>query len=203
MLEGRALACVRDGRTLFENLDCRVKRGEVLRLEGANGAGKTSLLRILCGLALPRRGVVRWNGEDIRHRRGEYHEQLLYIGHCPGIKEELTPLENLRFLRSLGGHAGDREVQEAALHIIGLCGYEDVPVRVLSAGQRRRVALARLWLSGASLWILDEPFTAIDREGIRHLEARLADHVKRGGMLVITSHQSSRLEGCHVRRLGL
>jgi heme exporter protein A len=203
LLEGRALTCVRDGRTLFENLDCRLKRGEVLRLEGANGAGKTSLLRILCGLALPRNGAVRWNGEDIHRCRGEYHEQLLYIGHCPGIKEELTPLENLRFFRSLGGHAGERELQEAALHAIGLYGYEEVPVRVLSAGQRRRVALARLWLSTASLWILDEPFTAIDREGIRHLEERLADHVRRGGMLVITSHQSSLLEGCHVRRLGL
>ncbi len=203
MLEGRALTCVRDGRTLFEDLDCRLKRGEVLRVEGANGAGKTSLLRILCGLALPRDGVVRWHGEDIHRCRWEYHRHLLYIGHYPGIKEELTALENLRFFRSLGGYAGDREAQEAALDKIGLYGYEDVPVRALSAGQRRRVALARLWLSTASLWILDEPFTAIDKEGIRHLEERLADHVKKGGMVAITSHQALGLEGCHVRRLGL
>lgn len=203
LLEGRGLTCVRDLRTLFRDLDLALTAGEVLQVEGANGAGKTSLLRILCGLAEPRRGAVYWRGEEIRRCRPLYHRQLLYIGHQPGVKDELTPLENLRFFRALGGHGGERAVQEEALNQVGLYGFEDTPVRTLSAGQRRRVALARLWLSTAPLWILDEPFTAIDQYGVRHLEDRLAQHAEAGGLAVIASHQPLRLPAGQVRQLRL
>lgn len=203
LLEGRGLTCVRDLRTLFRDLDFALAPGEVLQVEGANGAGKTSLLRILCGLAEPRHGAVYWRGEDIRRSRPSYHRQLLYIGHQPGVKDELTPLENLRFFRALGGHGGERAVQEEALNQVGLYGFEDALVRTLSAGQRRRVALARLWLSTAPLWILDEPFTAIDQYGVRHLESRLEQHAEAGGLAVIASHQPLRLTAGRVRPLRL
>ena len=202
-LAARGLTCVRAGRTLFENLDLDLAPGELLQVEGENGAGKTSLLRILCGLTQARDGVVTWDDGDIRDYRPEYHAQLLYIGHYPGIKEELTPLENLRFFRALGGHGADDSVLEAALDTGGLFGYEDVPVRTLSAGQRRRAALARLWLSTATLWILDEPFTAIDRAGVERLEARLAEHTHDGGMAVLTSHQALHLQASAIRHLSL
>lgn len=203
MLEGRRLTCVRDGRSLFKDLDLCLKPGAILQVEGINGAGKTSLLRILCGLTQPQEGIVLWKDEDIRRCRPLYYQALLYIGHNPGIKPELTPVENLRFFHSLGGHAGTDAALEQALEQAGLYGYEDVPVRTLSAGQRRRVALARLWLTSASLWILDEPFTAIDQAGIRRLEARVMGHVQQGGAVMITSHQALRLDGCSLRRLSL
>jgi heme exporter protein A len=203
MLEGLGLSCVRDGRTLFKNLDLLLEPGTALQIEGVNGAGKTSLMRILCGLAQPRLGEVHWSGENIHRCRTEFHRHLLYIGHNPGIKHELTALENLHFFRSLGGHANDAVSLEEALDHVGLYGYEDVLVRSLSAGQRRRVALARLWLSTTSLWILDEPFTAIDRQGIRNLEARIADHLGAGGMAVLTTHQALDLGDSQLRRLQL
>jgi heme exporter protein A len=202
-LEGRELSCVRDGRALFKSLNLHLDGGEILRVEGANGAGKTSLLRILCGLAQPRDGAVYWKGADISDCRFDYHRELLYIGHNPGIKEELTSLENLRFFHALGGHGGEAAALQEALAQVGLYGYEEATVRTLSAGQRRRVALARLWLSEAPLWVLDEPFTAIDRDGIRNLQARLVHHAHRGGMAVLTSHQPLSLEGCAVRSVDL
>ena len=203
MLEGRHLTSVRDGRTLFEDLNLQLEAGRVLQVEGANGAGKTTLLRILCGLTRPREGVVYWKGNDIQWHRASYHEDLLYIGHNPGIKPELTALENLRFFQALGGHDGTAAALTEALDRVGLYGYEDTLVRALSAGQRRRVALARLWLSTAPLWVLDEPFTAIDRQGVRQLETRLAQHVQDGGLAIITSHQAVSLDRCPVQRLEL
>lgn len=203
MLEGRNLTCIRDGRALFKDLNVHLQSSEILQIEGANGAGKTSLLRILCGLAQPQQGTVYWQGDDIRRCRPLYYQTLLYLGHNPGIKQELTAFENLRFFRSLSGHKGSTTDLEEALDQIGLYGYEDILVRALSAGQKRRVALARLWLSTASVWVLDEPFTAIDRVGIRNLEFRLAQHVRKGGMVLFTSHQASHLNECRVRRLSL
>jgi heme exporter protein A len=202
-LEGLKLSCTRGGRTLFKALSLHLEEGEILQVEGVNGAGKTSLLRILCGLAQPRAGVVYWQGEDIRRCRSLYHRNLLYIGHNPGIKEELTATENLAFFHALGGHRGDTVTLQEALDQVGLYGYEDVAVGSLSAGQRRRVALARLWLSELPLWVLDEPFTAIDQTGIRNLENRLISHSRRGGMAVLTSHQKVRLDGCPVHHLRL
>lgn len=203
VLEARQLTCVRSGRTLFRELEFGLAAGEIVQVEGDNGAGKTSLLRILCGLTLPRDGGVYWLGTAIHGCRAEYHRNLLYSGHYPGIKEELTPLENLRFFHALGGHRGGSEQLEEALDTVGLYGFEDVPVRTLSAGQRRRVALARLWLADARLWILDEPFTAIDRQGIARLETRLAEHAAGGGMVILTSHQPLHLPAASVRSLHL
>lgn len=202
-LEARQLTCVRSGRLLFRELDLAVARGEIWQVEGENGAGKTSLLRILCGLTLPREGGVYWAGTEIRACRAEYHRNLLYSGHYPGIKEELTPLENLRFFYALGGHRGGDALLEEVLDTVGLFGFEDVPVRTLSAGQRRRVGLARLWLADAPLWILDEPFTAIDRQGVARLESRLAEHAAGGGMVILTSHQPLHLPAASVRSLNL
>jgi heme exporter protein A len=203
MLEGQGLSCVRAGRTLFKGLNLHLASGELIQVAGVNGAGKTSLLRILCGLLEPREGTVYWRGSDIRGCRHRYHRELLYIGHNPGIKEELTPLENLAFFHALSGHVKEEAALEEALERVGLYGYEEVAVKTLSAGQRRRVTLARLWLSQAPLWVLDEPFTAIDREGIRNLEERLIIHTRRGGIAVLTSHQALHLDGCQVRRLRL
>jgi heme exporter protein A len=200
LLEASRLSCIRDQRMLFDALDVQLADAEILQIEGVNGAGKTSLLRILCGLLPPRQGTVSWRGEPIEHCRPLFHGELLYIGHHPGIKEELSAQENLLFYRSLGGFVMDGDIA-AALDQVGLYGYEDVPVRSLSAGQRRRVALARLWLSTATLWILDEPLTAIDSDGIRNLEARLRQHRDNGGSVVLTSHQTLGLAA--VRRLRL
>ena len=202
MLAGRHLTSVRAGRTLCADLTLQLEAGRGLQGEGANGAGKTTLLRILCGLTQPREGLVYWKGNDIQRHRAVYHENLLYIGHNPGIKPELTALENLRFFQAMGGHDGTAALTEA-LDRVGLYGYEDTPVRTLSAGQRRRVALARLWLSTAPLWVLDEPFTAIDRQGVRQLETRLLRHVQSGGLAIITSHQAICLDGCPVQQLEL
>jgi len=202
-LQAKGLTCVRERRLLFSHLELELESGEVLLVEGFNGAGKTSLLRILCGLSEPREGTVLWKGEDIRRCRWRFHQDLLYIGHNAGIKLELTPMENLRFLRSMGGHRADDEVLEETLERVGLEGFEDIPVRMLSAGQRRRVALARLWLSAAPLWILDEPLTAIDRRGVSNLATRILEHANDGGMVVLTTHQPLDLAPLEVRRLAL
>jgi len=202
-LTATALHCVRDGRTLFADLDLCLEAGAALQVEGANGAGKTSLLRILCGLTQPAAGAVYWHGDDIRQCRPDFHRGLLYIGHAPALKDELTPLENLRFLQALHGDERARTTPAAALETVGLYGYEDVPVRSLSAGQRRRAALARLWLSSAPLWVLDEPLTALDHAGARHLETRVSAHVQGGGLAVITSHQTLQLADCRLQRLAL
>jgi heme exporter protein A len=198
LLEVSQLTCIRDQRVLFEGLNIQQNTGEILLIEGINGAGKTSLLRILCGLLPPQEGSIYWRGEEIERCRFVYHRELLYIGHSPGIKEELTAQENLYFYQSLGTCQGDID---EALDQIGLYGYEDVLVRHMSAGQRRRVALARLWLSRAVLWILDEPLTAIDRHGIANLETRMQRHIEQGGSVILTSHQTLTLAS--VKRLQL
>lgn len=188
---------------LFSNLDLSLSSGGVLIVDGNNGAGKTSLLRILCGLSQPKEGAVLWDGDDIRDCRWAYHQELLHIGHSAGIKLELTPLENLRFLGALAGQGVSEEKCEEVLDAVGLTGFEHHPARMLSAGQRRRVALARLWLSAAPLWILDEPLTAIDRRGVDNLSARIREHALSGGMAILTSHQPLELEPARVERLTL
>lgn len=193
-----SLCCVRDQRTLFRNLSFQLHIGECLQIEGLNGAGKTSLLRILCGLLSPQEGTIYWRGEDIDENRPAYHRELLYIGHTPGLKDELSPLQNLRFYSSLHKQSEDFA---AALDQVGLYGYEDIPVRSLSAGQKRRVALARLWLSDVPLWILDEPLTAIDSAGVHNLERRLEHHCQQGGCLLLTSHQTLHLPALQHLRL--
>lgn len=200
-LEVDSIRCERGDRVLIDRLSVRLNRGEILQVEGANGSGKTTLLRTLCGLASPSEGEIRWGGQPIQDIRAEYHAELTYIGHLPGIKADLTPLENLQFLHALHDRTPVNDV--AVLERIGLFGFEDVPARQLSAGQRRRVALARLLVDSSPLWILDEPFTAIDRAGTEVLVDVLSDHLEGGGMVILTSHQPVSMTRCEVMRLSL
>lgn len=187
-LDARGLACERDDRWLFRELDLSVGPGEVLRIEGPNGSGKTTLLKILSGQLTDHGGELHWNGEPMRRVRTTFLANLLYLGHAPGIKAALTPLENLAWYQALHGERGSEDERLAALDAIGLRGFEDIPAAQLSAGQQRRVALARLVLMPRPLWVLDEPFTAIDRQGVVALERRLQDHARAGGGVILTTH---------------
>lgn len=199
MLEARQLTCLRDERLLFSALSFRVSPGEVMHVSGANGAGKTSLLRLLVGLARPEEGEVYWRGEPLTRHRESFHRELLWLGHQPGIKASLTADENLAFYHP---HTR-RDARWAALAAIGLAGEEDVPVGQLSAGQQQRVALARLWLSDAPLWVLDEPLTALDAVGSETLTCRLEAQAACGGAIIMTTHQPLRALACKLRTLSL
>lgn len=188
-LEAVALACERDWRLLFERLDLRLDRGDMLQIAGPNGSGKTSLLRLLCGLMQPTAGEVLLKGAPLQAQLGELARNLLWIGHAAGIKGLLTAEENLSWLCALHQPA-EREAIWQALANVGLRGFEDVPCHTLSAGQQRRVALARLYLAPPPLWVLDEPFTALDKLGVAQLEAHLAQHCEAGGLVVLTTHHS-------------
>lgn len=201
LLELRGIAFERDDRWLFSNLSETVRTGDLLQVAGPNGAGKTTLLRILTTVLRPVSGELLFRGEAVSRCRDRYLAHLLYIGHQPGIKGELTPLENLRWLQCLQGGGNRTDDLEAALAQIGLFGYEDVPCHQLSQGQTRRVALARLYLSEAPLWILDEPFAAVDKQGVAHLEALFGQHCARGGAVILSTHQD--LAGANQRILDL
>lgn len=194
-LRAVGLECIRGERLLFSGLDLRLQPGEILFIEGANGAGKTSLLRILAGLSPPSDGEVLWCGHGIGHRRAEYHAHLIYLGHAAGLKAELSPRENLRLWLTLAGLYRRSDDIRAALSEVGLAGYEDMPTRALSAGQRQRTSLARLLLSPAPLWILDEPFTALDTAGINRIRKLMEQHAAHGGMVALTSHQEVAVSG--------
>ncbi|AKP32568.1 cytochrome c biogenesis heme-transporting ATPase CcmA [Yersinia aleksiciae] len=202
MLEAKDLTCIRDERHLFQGLSFCVAAGEIVQVEGQNGAGKTSLLRILAGLADADEGQVNWLGENIRRDRARYHQDLLFLGHQPGIKSVLTPFENLAFYQSVFQKVDSAAIWQA-LAQVGLVGYEDLPVSQLSAGQQRRVALARLWLSQSPLWILDEPLTAIDKQGVGTLLALFVEHAANGGVVLLTTHQDLDAVGQHVRKIRL
>lgn len=197
MLDAINLTCVRDDRVLFSELSFSVSPGEMVQIAGKNGAGKTSLLRILAGLAQAEEGEVRWQGEGLGRARYQYHQDLLWLGHQPGIKTVLTAFENLSFYHANGAES----LRWQALTEIGLLGFEDIPVNQLSAGQQRRVALARLWLSSQKLWVLDEPFTAIDVAGVDKLTQQLKRHTENGGMVILTTHQPLNVE--NVRQIHL
>ena len=194
MLELQALACVRGAATLFDGLSALLQPGELLRVLGANGSGKTSLLRMICGLATPARGAVLWRGEPVARLREEFGRELVYLGHAAALKDDLSARENLRLACALGGHpSGEREAG-AALAAAGLGGRTGLPARSLSQGQRRRVALARLALEpAAALWVLDEPFNALDTAATDWLLGLVGAQLARGGMVVLTSHQSVAL----------
>ena len=199
MLEVRELLCERDERTLFSGLSFTLNAGEWVQITGSNGAGKTTLLRLLTGLSRPDAGEVLWQGQPLHQVRDSYHQNLLWIGHQPGIKTRLTALENLHFYHRDGDTAQCLE----ALAQAGLAGFEDIPVNQLSAGQQRRVALARLWLTRATLWILDEPFTAIDVNGVDRLTQRMALHTEQGGIVILTTHQPLNVAESKIRRISL
>lgn len=194
---------MRDDRVLFEKLDLVLTPGEMLLIEGRNGSGKTTLLRTLCGLLAPSDGDVYWGGEPIRKLAEEYTRGLLYIGHKAGIKEDLTGVENLRIASVLDGVDLDEQAAWDALERMGLAGHEDLPTRVLSQGQKRRVALARLLVSETKLWILDEPFTALDKAAVGFLQSVIQQHVADDGMVILTTHQEVSLTRGEVKRLHL
>lgn len=182
------LACVRDDRILFEGLNFSLEKGQLLHINGHNGSGKTSLLRILCGLSLAESGEIYWQGDPIDNQYDSYLNELNYIGHHPGIKADLSALENLQTARAMSSQPLLNIDLDEVLDTVGLYGFEDIPARQLSAGQKRRVALARLWVSSAKLWILDEPFTALDKKGIKMVEDKLLEHADNGGIAILTSH---------------
>lgn len=204
MLNVRGLACIRGDKKLFSGLDLSVRSGEWLHIQGQNGAGKTSLLRLLAGLSMPAEGEICWNQISITDTHSDFRSHLLYFGHHGALKEDLTALENLTFASVIDGVAWSEEatlIALKALYRLGLKGRENLPVRVLSAGQKRRVMLARLLTRQATLWILDEPFTALDVAAVDLLSSLITEHVRNGGMAVLTSHQTIPMPGGQVVRL--
>jgi heme exporter protein A len=199
VLEANGITCIRDDRILFEKLSFSLKPGQILLLEGKNGSGKTSLLRILCGFREPDEGQVLWCGESIKD--SQYRLDMAYVGHLDGIKKELTVIENLRVCLALS-QPGSHSIP-SALQKVELEGFDDVLVQVLSAGQKRRLSLARLLITRNRLWILDEPFTSIDRQGIALIESLMVDYCSAGGVMVLTSHHDIELHGLSIHRVNL
>jgi heme exporter protein A len=189
------LGCSKGGRKLFKDVDCTLEAGKWLYITGANGVGKTSLLRMLCGLAPTEFGEISWNGTPIHAQRESYQRDLCYLGHLNALQESMTVSENLRFMTALGGSQVDKDQIDEVLLRFGVGGRSQQLVRHLSQGQKRRVALARLALSPARLWVLDEPFVAMDEAGIKMLADLIADHLGAGGLTVLTSHQQVPI-GC-------
>jgi heme exporter protein A len=190
LLELCNLGCERDERLLFSGLDVQLFPGDVVQIGGPNGAGKTTLLRALAGISTDFHGQILYAGKSLPEATWEFAGDSLYLGHLPGIKKALTPAENLEWYKAQSGAA---ITINDALSAVGLYGYEDTPCYQLSAGQLRRVALARLHLSRARIWILDEPFTAIDKLGVSQLEALIANQSAKGGVVILTSHQDLSL----------
>jgi heme exporter protein A len=201
MLTAHGLTCVRGERRLFAGIDLAVGPGEWLHVRGENGAGKTSLLRLIVGLMQPADGEIRWDGQPVGKLGDEFRRQMLFLGHHGAVKEELTTLENLKIAAALDGADLPEREAIAALHRFGLRGREELPVRFLSAGQKRRVLLARLVTRKAKLWVLDEPFTALDVKAVDMLSALIGEHLSAGGMAVLTSHQEMPLAGGRVLQL--
>ncbi|MDP8052054.1 cytochrome c biogenesis heme-transporting ATPase CcmA [Pasteurella atlantica] len=195
------LCCQRGNKRLFSYLDFCWNAGDFVQVEGHNGIGKTSLLRILVGLAQPLSGEIFWNNCKIHKNREEYHHNLLYLGHLTGIKQELTAWENLQFYQKVTDSKPSDDILWDILKKVGLFGREDIIASQLSAGQQKRIALARLWLSNAPLWILDEPFNAIDKQGVQVLTQLFEQHTQKGGIVILTSHQEVPSEKLKILQL--
>src|SRR3989338_8765387 len=203
MLEVSNLACSRGDHRLFSGLSFMLHPGQIMQVQGANGSGKTSLLRTLCGFMMPDEGDIVWRGESIRELDEEYYAEMLYLGHLNAIKDELSALENLQISAGLSGIELDEKEALAALRRMGLRGRERLPTKVLSQGQRRRVALARLLVSDAKLWVLDEPLTALDVGDVTLIQELVAEHLTRQGMVIFTTHQPLQVAGVEMCSLSL
>lgn len=204
MLEGRDIECMRGDRILFRNVSFALERGSLLRIAGANGSGKTSLLRIVCGLAVPTVGEVRWRGESVRRLREEYWKDVVYVAHASAVKDDLTAQENVETGCRLAGLQVGSSDAAAALDQFGIAHCAQLPTRSLSQGQRRRVALARLALSEQlPVWVLDEPFTALDVAAVAFLQGLIAAHLARGGIVILTTHQEVVIEASLALRIDL
>lgn len=203
MLEATDLECVRGERRLFAGLSFRLAGGELLYLQGRNGCGKTSLLRMLCGLTPPATGKISWRGQPIRQLGDDFRAELCYLGHHNAIKEELTPLENLRASASMAEETLTEDDALDALEQVGLAGREDLACRYLSQGQKRRVALARLVHERRPLWVLDEPYVALDTAAVELVASLIGAHLQRGGLAVLTTHQTVPVAAVTLRELRL
>jgi heme exporter protein A len=194
---------VRGDRRLFSGVALWLEPGTFVQLTGPNGSGKTSLLRILCGLLAPAEGEVLWQGANIRSLGEDYYTAVTYVGHRPGVKDELSALENLRIANALNGVEVNEEDALAALQRMGLGGRESLPARFLSEGQRRRVALARLLLCQTRLWLLDEVMTSLDKDAVELVRSLIAEHLDRGGIAIVATHQELELSSGVTKRLEL
>jgi heme exporter protein A len=201
-LEARDINCWRGERHILRDVSFGVSTGEFLKITGPNGVGKTTLLRVVCGLLPAESGVVEWRGKQVTSSNDEYHADMAYLGHLNSLKADLTSRENLRFLAGLRQSLTDAEV-DAALDRVGILSRGDLAARSLSAGQKRRLALARLLLSGAQLWILDEPVTNLDVAGIALVEDLIREHIARGGLALAAAHQRLLDDEPFLRRLEL
>ncbi|TMP27061.1 cytochrome c biogenesis heme-transporting ATPase CcmA [Pseudoalteromonas rubra] len=203
MLEIKSVTCVKQDRCLFESLSFSLQAGQIMQVEGPNGAGKTSLLRIIAGFARADEGQICFEGQDISRDYDTFAESLLFIGHKTGVNQQLTAYENVLYWLQVHGYGADEEEIYTLLGQLGLVGLEDVPVRTLSAGQQRRVALVRLWLNKARLWILDEPFTALDKKGVALLQQQFESHLANGGAILLTTHQDLTTQFSSLKTLAL
>ena len=192
-LEGNALACIRGERLVFEDLSFALAAGRSLRLTGPNGSGKTTLLRLLAGLSRPDAGTIAWSGADVRDDMDAHRRRVAWLGHGDAVKPWMSVAENVRFWTALRGRPDD--AADAALEAVSLAGLADLSAQILSAGQRRRLALARVFASGAPLWLLDEPTVGLDAPSRSALESALADHCAAGGLAVVATHQPVALPG--------
>lgn len=199
-LSGIDLTLIRGERCLFEGLEFALNHGELLRLEGANGSGKTSLMRVIAGMLSLESGEIFWDGEPVSIQRQNFHGSLVWLAHRSGLKGDLTLVENLRFERSLRPQSSVEP--EQVFERLGIARLKSLPLRALSAGQQRRVALARMLLADVPLWLLDEPFTNLDRDGRRLVTQLVEEHLANGGLCVLAAHQETEINAT-VKRINL
>ena len=203
MLSTNQLSCIRGDRTLFSDLSFTLSPGQLLHVKGPNGSGKTTLFRAICGLFLPQQGDILWNNENIKLLDEDYRREFLYLGHQNGIKDDLNGIENLTFSSRFDENNVSNQQIWQALGKMGLAGFEELPTKMLSQGQKRRVALTRLLLNSAPLWILDEPFVALDADAVEFLQSVIANKLQNGGMVMLTTHQEVVLTAGEICQLQL